>query len=67
MTSAESIVKWPDKSTTSYDMLDFKGYIENLLLKYRLIKQYIAKVSFVFAIYDVLLADIYLQNFSFNF
>ena len=22
--------KWPDKSTTSYDMLDFKSYIENL-------------------------------------
>ena len=22
--------KWPDKSTTSYDMFDFKNYIENL-------------------------------------
>ena len=23
-------VKWRDKSTTSYDMLDFKSYIKNL-------------------------------------
>ena len=22
--------KWPDKSTTSYDMIDFKSYITNL-------------------------------------
>ena len=22
--------KWPDKSSTSYDMLDFKSYIKNL-------------------------------------
>ena len=29
--------KWPDKSTTSYDMLDFKSYITNLLGKYLVI------------------------------
>ena len=22
--------KWPDKSATSYDMLDFKSYLKNL-------------------------------------
>ena len=30
--TAEKIIinKWPDKSTTSYDMLDFKSYIKSL-------------------------------------
>ena len=28
------ILKWADKSTTSYDMLDFKSYIKNLTCKY---------------------------------
>ena len=27
-------LKWSDKSTTSYDMLDFKSYIKNLWGKY---------------------------------
>ena len=30
--------KWPDKSTTSYDMSDFKSYIKSLARKYWLIK-----------------------------
>ena len=30
--------KLPDKSTKSYDMLDFKSYIKCLTRKYRLIK-----------------------------
>ena len=30
--------KWPDKSTTNYNMLDFKGYIKSLTRKYRPIK-----------------------------
>ena len=33
-----AITKWADKSTTSYDMLDFKSYIKSLTRKYRLIK-----------------------------
>ena len=28
------LMKWPDKSTTSYDMLDFKSYIKSLTHKY---------------------------------
>ena len=30
--------KWPEKSTTSYDMLDFRNYIISLTRIYRLIK-----------------------------
>ena len=33
----ETII-WPDKSTTRYDMLDFKSYIKSLARKYRIIK-----------------------------
>ena len=31
-------IKWADKSTTNYDMSDFKSYIKNLTRKYLVIK-----------------------------
>ena len=37
--NSENIAKrnWPDKSTTSYDILDLKSYIQNLQGKYLVI------------------------------
>ena len=32
----ENTIKWTDKSTIGYNMLDFKFYIKGLILKYRL-------------------------------
>ena len=60
--------KWADKSTTSYDMLDFKsdikicnGHIGQLTLL-------IAKVCLGFATYNIQLPDIYLAYiFYINF
>ena len=32
--------KWPDKSTTSYDKLDFKSYTKSLTRKYLVIERH---------------------------
>ena len=48
-------VIWPDKSTTSYAMLDFKSYIENLQRKYLVIERHMLQIQ-----------DILLQYFKFN-
>ena len=37
--------KWPDKSTTSYDMLDFKSCIENLTRKYLVTERHMLKLQ----------------------
>ena len=47
--------KWPDKSITSYAMLDFESDIENLLGKYLVIERHILQIQ-----------DILLQYFKFN-
>ena len=39
------ILKWPDKSTTSYDMLDFKSYIKKLTRKYLLIQRHLLQIQ----------------------
>ena len=49
-------IKWPDKSTTSYDI---KKSVMDISAKLAL---NIAKVCLGFAIYDVQLQDIYLTN-----
>ena len=38
-------IKWPDKSTTSYDMLDFKRYAANLTSKYRVIERHLLQIQ----------------------
>ena len=38
------ITKWPDKSTTSYIMLDFKSDIKNLQGKYLDIERHILQI-----------------------
>ena len=40
--------KWPDKSTTSYDKLDFKSYMKNLEGKYLLIERHILQIQSIF-------------------
>ena len=37
--------KWPDKSTTSYAMQDFKSDIENLSGKYLVIESHILQIT----------------------
>ena len=48
-------MKWADKSTTSYDMLDFKSYIKSLTRKYLLTERHMLKLK-----------GILLQNLKFN-
>ena len=36
--------KWVDKSTTSYDFLDFKSYIKNLTRKYLVTERHMLKL-----------------------
>ena len=36
----EGLIKWADKSTTSYIMFDFKSYIKSLYSKYLVIERY---------------------------
>ena len=48
-------MKWPDKYTTSYAMLDFKSVIENLQGKYLVIERHILQIQ-----------DILLQFLKFN-
>ena len=55
---ANMSIKWPDKSTTSYDMLDFES--ANWTLN-------VAKVFLGFEIYDSQLPDISLTHFLYNF
>ena len=38
-------VIWPDKSTESYDMLDFKSHIKNLQGKYLVIKHHMLQIQ----------------------
>ena len=47
--------KWPDKSTTSYAMLDFERDLENLEGKYLVIERQILQIQ-----------DILLQCLKFN-
>ena len=37
--------KWADKSTTSYDILDFKSYIKDLQRKYLVIERHMFKIQ----------------------
>ena len=37
-------IRWADKSTTSYDMLDFKSYMKNLTRKYLVTERHILKL-----------------------
>ena len=37
--------KWPDKSTTSYDRLDFKSYLKNLSGKYLAIERHMLQIQ----------------------
>ena len=37
--------RWADKSTLSYDMLDFKSYMKNLEGKYLLIERHILQIQ----------------------
>ena len=37
--------KWPDKSTTSYNMLHFKSYIKNLYGKYLVIERHMLQIQ----------------------
>ena len=45
--TAEKIIinKWPDKSTTSYDMLDFKSCTHILTLKYLVIERHMLQIQ----------------------
>ena len=40
-----SIMKWPDNSTTSYNMLDLKSYIKNLYGKYLVIERHMLQIQ----------------------
>ena len=61
--------KWPDKSTTSYDMLDFKSYVISLTRKYLVIGRHMLQIPrhTSLAISKVYFADIYVSNFLYNF
>ena len=61
LTICNMIHKWLDKSTTSYDMLDFKSNIKSLTRKY------LANPRHTFATFRVELADMSITNFLFNF
>ena len=37
--------KWADKSTTSYDILDFKAYIKKLEGKYLVIERHMLQIQ----------------------
>ena len=37
--------KWADKSTTSYDILDFKSYIKKITRKYLVIERHMLKLQ----------------------
>ena len=37
--------KWPDKSTTSYNMLDFKSYLKKLYGKYLVIERHMLQIQ----------------------
>ena len=38
-------VKWADKSTTSYDMLEFKSYAKSLTRKYLVIGPHVLQIQ----------------------
>ena len=38
-------IKWADKSTTSYDMLDIKSYINSLTRKYLVIGRHMLQIQ----------------------
>ena len=38
-------LKWPNKSTTGYDMLDFKSYIKSLTRKYLVIGRHMLQIQ----------------------
>ena len=45
------LIKWPDKSTTSYDMLDFKSYIKSFTRKYLVIGRHMLQIQGIFLQY----------------
>ena len=62
--------KWPDKSITRYDMLDFRSYTKSLTYKYLVIERYMlqnANPRHTFATFKVDLADISIANFYLPF
>ena len=40
-------MKWADKSTTGYDMLDFKSYIKSLQGKYLVFGRHMLKIRYL--------------------
>ena len=38
-------MKWPDKSTTSYDMLDNNSYTKSLTRKYMVIERHMLQIQ----------------------
>ena len=63
-------VKWHDKSTTSYAMLDFETDIKNLQENYLVIERHILQIQDILLQYfkfKVKLSDISLTNFLYYF
>ena len=42
---SKRVMKWPDKTTTSYDMLDFNSYIKSLTRKYLVIGRHMLQIQ----------------------
>ena len=62
------LIKWPDKSTTSYYLLHFVSEIKKFVMDISANSTFnFAKVCLGFATYDVILPDIYLTNFLYLF
>ena len=59
--------KWPDISTRSYDMLDFKNDINNLTRKYLVTERHMLKLQGILLQYLKFNYPIYPLQFFFKF